>query len=100
MSTTIHLLQGLLARGWTQSDITRRTGIPQPRLSKWARGKAPSGAEDALKLKALADAGELPAKPAAVPELQNVGRGAAAHGRNVAPAVAGCASNLTVGEKV
>lgn len=49
------MLRGLLERGWTQSEITRRTGIPQPRLSKWARGMVPSGADDALKLKQLHD---------------------------------------------
>lgn len=53
MVTTSTLLKELLERGWTQSMIARRTGIPQPRLSKWARGQTPSGAEDALRLQAL-----------------------------------------------
>lgn len=62
MDSTIDLLRQLLASGISQSEIQRRTGIPQPRLSKWARGKVPSGADDALKLKALAD--ELSGIPA------------------------------------
>ncbi len=55
MTATVDLLRALLARGISQSEIRRRTGIPQPRLSKWAAGKAPSGADDALKLKSLSD---------------------------------------------
>jgi transcriptional regulator with XRE-family HTH domain len=48
----------------SQSEIARRTGIPQPRLSRWQAGEAPDAADDALKLKALCD--ELvPAKKAA-----------------------------------
>jgi len=53
MRVTAELIQRLLARRLTQCEISRRTGIPQPRLSKWARGRVPGSADDALKLKAL-----------------------------------------------
>lgn len=38
----------------SQSEIFRRTEIPQPRLSRWASGEVPAGVDDALKLIALA----------------------------------------------
>lgn len=41
--------------GLTQADITRLTGIPQPRMSRWTAGMIPNGADDALKLAALAE---------------------------------------------
>lgn len=53
MSTTTELIRQLKAKGLTQTDIAKRTGIPQPRLSKWANGRVPAGADDALKLLAL-----------------------------------------------
>ena len=37
----------------SQSEISRRTGIPQPRISRWEAGEAPDSADDALKLHAL-----------------------------------------------
>ena len=37
----------------SQSEISRRTGIPQPRISRWEAGEAPDSADDALKLQAL-----------------------------------------------
>lgn len=53
-STTSTLLRELLAiPHMSQSEIARRTGIPQPRLSKWLCGVAPRSADDALKLHAL-----------------------------------------------
>ena len=55
MSTTIDLIKQLRSVGLSQSEISRRTGIPQPRLSKWENGSIPIGADDALKLKALVD---------------------------------------------
>lgn len=44
------LLRRLRDRGLTQTEIARRTGIPQPRISRWEGGRAPAGADDALKL--------------------------------------------------
>lgn len=38
----------------SQSEIFRRTEIPQPRLSRWASGYVPTGADDVLKLITLA----------------------------------------------
>lgn len=37
----------------SQSEISRRTGIPQPRISRWEAGEAPDSADDALKLHKL-----------------------------------------------
>lgn len=54
MSATVELLKRLRAAGLSQSEISRRTGIPQPRLSRWVNGEAPRGADDALKLSELA----------------------------------------------
>lgn len=56
MSTTTELIRAMRAGGMTQTEIARRTGIPQPRLSRWEAGEAPDSADDALKLKALHDA--------------------------------------------
>lgn len=50
MSQTTELIRRLIGRGLTQIEIARRTGIPQPRLSRWQRGDAPEAADDALKL--------------------------------------------------
>ena len=55
MSATADLIRKLQDSGLTQTEIEARTGIPQPRLSRWASGGVPVGADDALKLKALAD---------------------------------------------
>lgn len=54
MNTT-GLLRELRNRGLTQSAISKRTGIPQPRLSRWEGGDVPASADDALLLKALLD---------------------------------------------
>jgi transcriptional regulator with XRE-family HTH domain len=43
----------------SQSEISRLTGIAQPKISRWEAGKVAAGAEEALKLAALAD--QLPA---------------------------------------
>ena len=39
----------------TQVEISRRTGIPQPRLSRWSKGNPPGTADDALRLQKLHD---------------------------------------------
>jgi len=54
MNTT-ELIKSLRAAGLSQSEISRRTGIPQPRLSRWQAGETPDAADDALKIKALCD---------------------------------------------
>ena len=38
----------------SQSEISRKTGIPQPRISRWGAGDVSAGADDALKLIDLA----------------------------------------------
>jgi transcriptional regulator with XRE-family HTH domain len=53
MSQTTELIRGLRNLGLSQSEIARRTKIPQPRISRWERGEAPDSADDALKLRDL-----------------------------------------------
>ena len=53
MSATTALIRRLRGAGLSQSEISRRTGIPQPRVSRWEAGEAPESADDALKLHAL-----------------------------------------------
>jgi transcriptional regulator with XRE-family HTH domain len=53
MSETTELIKRLRERGFSQTEISRRTGIPQPRLSRWEKGEVPDSADDALKLHAL-----------------------------------------------
>lgn len=47
----------------SQSEISRRTGITQSKISRWEAGEVAAGAEEALKLVALA--GELGVTPVA-----------------------------------
>lgn len=63
MSPTTELIRGLRSLGLSQSEIARRTQIPQPRISRWERGEAPDSADDALKLRDLH--AELSTKPGA-----------------------------------
>ena len=73
MSSTQTLIQRLRALKLSQTEIARRTGIPQPRLSRWERGEVPDAADDALRLAALVDElanAEPPAPPPAEPEQQ------------------------------
>lgn len=75
MSTTIALLECLRKRHkLSQTEISRRTGIPQPRLSRWERGDVPDAADDSLKLAGLVnDLGEPP--PELAIETARVGEG-------------------------
>ena len=53
MSATTELIVALrYVAKLSQSEISRRTGIPQPRISRWQAG-APDSADDVLKLHAL-----------------------------------------------
>jgi transcriptional regulator with XRE-family HTH domain len=61
MSNTTALIKRLRERKLTQSEISRRTGIPQPRISRWENGDTPDAADDALRLAALV--AELEAQP-------------------------------------
>ena len=51
--TTSELIEALLASGISQAELSRRSGIPQPRMSRWQAGVVPVGADDALRLHAL-----------------------------------------------
>ena len=55
MSETTELIKRLRDGGLSQTEIAKRTGIPQPRLSRWENGEVPDSADDALKIKALVD---------------------------------------------
>lgn len=55
MPTITELIRSIRAAGMSQTEIARRTGIPQPRISRWEAGGAPESADDALHLKALHD---------------------------------------------
>lgn len=49
------IIKRLRAAGLSQTEIARRTGIPQPRISKWESGAVPGSAEDVLGLARLAE---------------------------------------------
>jgi Helix-turn-helix len=71
MSDTTELVRRIRAHGLTQTEIARRTGIPQPRLSRWENGDAPVGADDALKLHRLdAELGDPPPRADQPPAAQ------------------------------
>jgi transcriptional regulator with XRE-family HTH domain len=53
MSQVTDLIKRLRALPMSQSEISRRTGIPQPRISRWESGEVPTGADDGLKLAEL-----------------------------------------------
>ena len=53
MSKTSDLIKRLRSSGLTQSEIARRTGIPQPRISRWENSEEPTAADDVLLLVAL-----------------------------------------------
>ena len=42
-----------LQMSMSQSEISRKTGIAQTKISRWASGASAAGADDALKLLAL-----------------------------------------------
>ena len=50
-----------LRRTLSQSEIARRTGIAQSKISRWEAGDVPAGASDALKLIELAAEIDAPA---------------------------------------
>lgn len=52
-SPTQALIKRLRALGLSQTEISRRSQIPQPRLSRWENGEVAAGADDALRLQAL-----------------------------------------------
>ena len=50
-----------LRRTLSQSEIARRTGIAQSKISRWEAGDVPAGASDALRLIELAAEIDSPA---------------------------------------
>ena len=54
MNDIKNIIERIQATGMRQSQISRETGIPQPRLCRWAAGKAPDSASDGIKLAKLA----------------------------------------------
>lgn len=64
MSKTIDILRRLRALPLTQAEISRRTGIPQPRICRWEAGNIPVGADDALRLAELLATSEPNPPPA------------------------------------
>lgn len=50
MSETSDLIKRLRGLKLSQSEIARRTGIPQPRISRWENASEPIAADDVLKL--------------------------------------------------
>lgn len=54
ISTLIKRLRAAPVR-LSQSEISRKTGIPQSRMSHWEAGRVPAGIDDAFKLVAFAE---------------------------------------------
>ncbi len=54
MGTVTELIKRLRGANLSQTEIARRTGIPQARISRWEGGNTPVGAEDVLRLLELA----------------------------------------------
>lgn len=50
------VIKDLRGLGLSQTEIGRRTGIPQSRLSKWQAGAVPAAADDAVRLIRLHEA--------------------------------------------
>jgi transcriptional regulator with XRE-family HTH domain len=59
-TSTKQLIKTLRARGFSQSLLSRMTGIPQPRLSRWESGDVPDAADDSLKLARIVASGVTP----------------------------------------
>lgn len=48
------LIRSIRDTGMSQSDISRKLGISQPKISRWEGGSASAGAKDVLNLMYLA----------------------------------------------
>lgn len=69
MTCTTDILRRLRAVPLSQSEISRLTGIPQPRISRWEAGQVPRVADDVLKLQALETTYTKKTKPKKAPAL-------------------------------
>lgn len=67
MLSVQEIIVRLRARGLSQAEIGRRVGCPQPRISRWEAGNAPSSVDDSLRLKALLEEVEAVAGEAHCP---------------------------------
>ena len=50
----MEIIKTLRAAGLSQSEIARRTGVAQSRISRWENGAPAAAADDVLKLQSLA----------------------------------------------
>lgn len=55
MTKTVEIIKRLRSspHSLSQVEISRLTGIPQPRVSRWEAGHVAAGADDALRLASL-----------------------------------------------
>ncbi|RYF02354.1 MAG: XRE family transcriptional regulator [Comamonadaceae bacterium] len=54
MVKTTEIILFLRQQGLSQTEIAKRSGVPQCRISRWERGDVARAADDALKLAELA----------------------------------------------
>lgn len=66
MQTIVEIIQALRDPPFrlSQTEIARRTGIHQTKISRWSGGAIPAGADDALKLQSLLSTINSPTRPA------------------------------------
>lgn len=76
MDTATDLIKKLRAAGLKQTEIARRTEIPQFRLSRWEAKGAPPAANDALKLMSLLQTVQADHAEAAASTAANSANGA------------------------
>ena len=53
MKRITEMLRDITETGLSQSGVAAITGIPQPTISKWVNGKAPTSADHALSIQRL-----------------------------------------------
>jgi transcriptional regulator with XRE-family HTH domain len=53
MSKTTEMIKRLRHRGLSGSEIARRAGVSQSRISRWENGSVPAAADDVWKLQEL-----------------------------------------------
>lgn len=60
MSKTVSIIKQLRSAGLSQSEIARRTGVSQTRISRWESGRVGDAADAVLRLKELLESLALP----------------------------------------
>lgn len=53
MKRITEMLRDITETGLSQSGVGAITGVPQPTISKWLKGKAPASADHALSIQRL-----------------------------------------------